>query len=91
MSIPENHVEMCKFGSKSDLGYKRVSDRIGEFASEAVKAVQEGTNTRLHTDFPQTAMHGQFLIEQMDAGESTPPASRRWYQTAPEIEEPEEH
>jgi hypothetical protein len=43
MSIPENHMEMCKFATRDNVGYVRVSYRIERLCSAAIGALREGT------------------------------------------------
>lgn len=90
MSIPENHMDMCKFASKDDLGYKRVSDRIEELASSAVDAVRQGTTSQSGAENPQAAPVQQpLLIEQSNSGLSTIGGASVWHGSVSEIEEAE--
>ena len=88
-SIPENHMDMCKFASRNDVGYKRVSDRIEQLASEAVEAVRKGTKTQPNAEVQGIALGNRLLIEPVEGEQSTTASSSQWYDRAPEIEEPE--
>lgn len=42
-SIPENHMDMCKFGSKVE-SYLSVVDTITSFSTKDIKAKNQGTD-----------------------------------------------
>ncbi|ORX93463.1 Alpha/Beta hydrolase protein, partial [Clohesyomyces aquaticus] len=98
ITIPENHMDMCKFSSKDDVGYQRVSDMIDDFASNAVKAQRQGTASRPSADTWEARVEPSagtvkragnvLMIEPADEDDSVAYNSSQRYEGQVEVEEP---
>ena len=89
VTVPANHVDMCRFASENDVGYKRVADLIEEFASNAVDSKRQGMASRTTVSTHGTSAGEVLLIE--PAGEEEQLSASRsgqWYGSNPGVEEP---
>ena len=88
-TIPENHMDMCKFASKEDIGYVRVADRIEELCSAVIGALRQGTaNQSPVGTVPAVTTRTQLLLlEQLEDKRFASAGRSHWHGSISEIQE----
>ena len=88
-TIPENHVDMCKFASREDIGYVRVADRIEELCSAAIGALRQGTANQSQVGaVPAAPIPAHLLLlEQSEDERGASGSGLSWHGSISEIQE----
>ena len=89
VTVPENHMDMCRFASREDTGYTRVAYRIGEVCSAAIGALRQGTaNQSPVGTVPAVTTRTQLLLVEQPEDERFAGAGRsHWHGSISEIQE----
>jgi pimeloyl-ACP methyl ester carboxylesterase len=90
-TIPENHMDMCKFASKEDIGYVRVADRIEELCSAAIGVLRQGTANQSPVGaVPAAPTPAHLLLEQSEDERGASGSRSNWHGSISEIQQEED-